>query len=100
MPEISIAEIASGLFRVTKNSGFVNEFIDSLRAIPNFSFVPIDSRMSSLAVEVITKTNLKGADSLYVSLALDYHLTLITLDKEQLVKSQKIISVREPGIES
>ncbi|KKQ34961.1 MAG: hypothetical protein US50_C0030G0018, partial [Candidatus Nomurabacteria bacterium GW2011_GWB1_37_5] len=29
-----------------------------------------------------------------------YHLTLITLDKEQLVKSQKIISVREPGIES
>jgi len=96
LPEIVIPEIASGLVRATKSGVFGDKFVTALRAIPNFSFVPVDSSISNLAVQVIQKTALRSADAIYVALALDYGLTLVTLDKEQLNKGKKLIAVREP----
>lgn len=96
LPEIAIVEVASGLFRATKDAAFSTAFVQSLRAIPNFSFVVMDSRLTDRAVEVIGQTGLRSADALYVALAFDYGLTLITLDREQRTKSRSLISVREP----
>lgn len=96
LPEIAIVEVASGLFRATKDAAFSTAFAQSLRVIPNFSFVSMDSRLTDRAVEVIGHTGLRSADALYVALAFDYGLALITLDREQQVKSHSLISVREP----
>lgn len=96
LPEILIPEITSGLFRVTGKINFVSEYTASLRAIPNFSFVPIDSHLSNLASWIILKTGLKGADSLYTAVAFYFGLTLITLDRIQLRKSNIIVNARTP----
>ncbi len=96
LPEIAIAEVASGLFRATHNASFSTAFAQSLRTIPNFSFVAMDSHLTDRAVEVIGHTGLRSADALYVALAFDYGLTLITLDREQMRKSRDIVSVKEP----
>lgn len=96
LPEIAIPEIASGLFRATKRADFSLEFISSLRLVPNFSFVPLDSRLANLAAEVAVKTYLRSADAIYVALALDYGLRLISLDREQISKGGKVASVIEP----
>ncbi len=96
LPEIAIAEVASGLLRATKNAPFSAAFAQSLRMIPNFSFVAIDSRLTDRAVEIIGRTGLRSADAFYVALAFDYGLTLITLDREQRTKSRDLISAREP----
>ncbi|MBI3335622.1 MAG: PIN domain-containing protein [Candidatus Portnoybacteria bacterium] len=96
LPEIVIPEVASGLFRATKDGDFVSRYLRSLRSVPNFSFVAIDSHLADLAVWLITKTGLRGADAMYAALAFYYELILITLDKEQLEKAKKIIEVRLP----
>ena len=96
LPELVMPEIASGLLRATKNVKFAYEFVDSLRAIPNFAFVPLDRTLSDAAVNVIIATGLKGADAVYVALALNYNLTLVTLDKDQLLRSRNLIAVRKP----
>lgn len=96
LPEIIIPEIASGLLRAIKNPRFAHKLALSLRTVPNFSFVTVDSRIADLASWVICKTGLKGADAIYVALAFDYNLELITLDKEQLEKGKKLIKVRKP----
>lgn len=96
LPEILIPEITSGLFRVTGNRDFVSDYTASLRAIPNFSFIPIDSHLADLASWIILKTGLKGADSLYTAVAFYFGLTLITLDRAQLQKSNVIVNVKTP----
>jgi len=96
LPEIIIPEIASGLMRATKSAVFSDKFVTALRAIPNFTFVPVDSLISNLAVRVIRETALRSADAIYVALSWDYGLTLVTLDKEQFNKGKKLITVREP----
>lgn len=96
LPEIIIPEIASGLMRATKDASFMGAFVAALRDIPHFSFVPIDATMASAAVRVIAETSLRDADALYVALAWEYGLTLVTLDREQLTRAKRIIDAREP----
>lgn len=96
LPEIAIPEITSALIRATKNPKTTYKFAMSLRQLSNFSFVPIDSHLANLAAWIISKTNLKSGDAIYVALAFDYNLELITLDKEQLGKGKKLVKVRRP----
>ena len=96
LPEIVIPEITSGLFREVKNTSFILEYTQTLRGIPNFLFIPIDSHLADLSSWVITKTGLRAADALYVGLAFYYKLILITLDKDQLNKSNKLIEAKFP----
>ena len=95
-PEIIIPEITSGLFRATKDAKISYDFSLIMRGLPNFSFVAVDSRLADLAAWIVTETGLRGADAIYVALAYDYQLELITLDKEQLQKGKKVIKTRTP----
>ncbi|MBU4332228.1 type II toxin-antitoxin system VapC family toxin [Patescibacteria group bacterium] len=96
LPEIVVPEITSALVRSTRDLKFAYEFSMALRELSNFSFVPIDNHLANLAAWVICKTMLKSSDALYVALAFDYDLELITLDKEQLERGEKLIKVRRP----
>lgn len=96
LPEIAIVEVASALVRATARADFAVAFSHSLKAIPNFSFVAVDNRLAGLAVDVVGKTGLRAADAVYVALAFEYHLTLITLDNEQISKAQGLIAARMP----
>jgi predicted nucleic acid-binding protein len=96
LPEIIIPEITSGLLKAIRNPKTVYKLALSFRNVPNFSFIPVDKRIADLASWIICKTGLKGTDAIYVALALDFNLELITLDKDQLEKSEGIIKVRKP----
>lgn len=96
LPEIVISEVASALMRATHDKESTNAFISALRNVPNFVFTPVDRNLADRSVEIILKTELRGADALYVALAVSYGIPLITLDKEQLSKGKKIAEVREP----
>lgn len=96
LPEIVIPEITSGILRATMDENFAFQFANNLRSISNFLFVPVDSKLANLASWIICKTGLKSADAIYITLAFDYNLELITLDKEQLEKGKKLVKVRRP----
>lgn len=95
-PEIIITEVAFGLFRATKDVDFTKTFITAMRKVPNFIFMPVDSRLTGTATEIICETGLRSADAMYVALAHEYHLTLVTLDREQLKKGGTIVPARLP----
>ncbi|HEX9721731.1 MAG TPA: type II toxin-antitoxin system VapC family toxin [Candidatus Paceibacterota bacterium] len=99
VPEILIPEVASGLFRATKNSKFSLEFVGALRGLPNCTFVPVDGRLADRAAKIICETGLRGADAIYVALAFEYAVPLVTLDKEQFEKGKKVIDVVSPALE-
>lgn len=96
LPEIVIPEITSGILRATMDENSAFQLANNLRSISNFLFVSVDSKLANLASWVVCKTNSKGADAIYIALAFDYNLELITLDKGQLEKGKKLVKVRRP----
>ena len=96
VPEILIPEVASGLVRATADAEFSFEFIRAIRSLPNFAFVPVDGRLADRAVTIILETKLRGADAIYVAVAFEYGIPLITLDEDQLAKGGKLVQVRRP----
>ena len=96
LPEIAVPEVASGLMRGTKDAIFTKSFIESLRALPNFVFVAIDSRLADRAAHIAISTELRSADAIYVALAAEYNLTLVSLDRDQLKKGKHIVTTIEP----
>jgi predicted nucleic acid-binding protein len=52
LPELVIPEVASALSIGTKNSELSLQFVNELRRIPNFIFIPIDAEISNLAAKL------------------------------------------------
>ena len=96
LPEIVIPEIMSGIMRSSKNEVLAENVVSAIRDLPNTIFVAISRNISDQAIKVIKETKLKSADAIYVALAINYNLTLVTLDKEQLSKGATLVSVMKP----
>lgn len=96
LPEIAIPEITAGLYRGTKDPELAYEFAMALRDLPNLSFVSVDRGLADLAARLIRETGLRGADAIYLALAQDYGLALVTLDKDQLQHGKRFVVVRRP----
>ncbi|MBU4481622.1 PIN domain-containing protein [Candidatus Parcubacteria bacterium] len=90
---IAFPEIASAIARGTKNPQDALAFCRELRKLPSFVFISIDETISQLSVEIASKYFLKGADSIYVAIALKYGISLATLDKDQEKKGSKIVNI-------
>ena len=52
--------------------------------------------IADLAVEIAANNRLRGSDAVYAAVALRFGTELITLDREQLGRLPKVLSVREP----
>ncbi|MBM3182050.1 MAG: type II toxin-antitoxin system VapC family toxin [Chloroflexi bacterium] len=91
LPEISAA-IARGQGKPELGIAFANE----LKKIPNITFIDLDSSLADLAVEVAAQHRLRGSDAVYAAVALRFGTELVTLDREQLERLPKVLSVRAP----
>ena len=56
----------------------------------------LDSNLAQTAARLAADHALRGADSVYVALALELGLPLLTLDQEQLTRTGNIISASRP----
>ena len=91
LPEISAA-IARGQGKPELGIAFANE----LKKFPNITLIDLDESLASLAVEVAAQHRLRGSDAVYAAVALRFGTQLVTLDREQLERLPKVLSVRTP----
>jgi predicted nucleic acid-binding protein len=52
--------------------------------------------MADLAVEIAANNHLRGSDAVYTAVALRFGTELITLDREQLKRLPKVLSLPAP----
>jgi predicted nucleic acid-binding protein len=91
LPEISAA-IARGQGKPELGIAFANE----LKKFPNITLIDLDESLASLAVEVAAQHHLRGSDAVYAAVSLRFGTELVTLDREQLERLPKVLSVRTP----
>jgi predicted nucleic acid-binding protein len=96
VPVLLLPEISAALARGQDKPELGLAFVQELKKLPNTTFIDIDDGMAMLASEIAAKHRLRGSDAVYAAVAIRFGIELITLDKEQLRRLPKVLTVRKP----
>jgi len=96
IPEIALPEIASALARGTDDTEEALTFVNELKLLPNFVFIPVDRELADLASRLAAEYRLRGCDAVYVAVALLFNTKLISLDKQQRERASNCIDALTP----
>jgi len=95
-PSILSVEVAAALARTGTASSIAKEFAETISALPRLTIVTLDALMAQRAASLAVEYKLRGADAIYIATAMMYGAQLISLDKEQLLRSPKSVSAIKP----
>lgn len=96
IPEIALPEIASALARGTDDTENALAFVNELKLLPNFVFIPVDRELADLASRLAAEYRLRGCDAVYVAVASLFNTKLISLDKQQRERASNCIDALTP----
>lgn len=96
-PTLVLPECAAAISRPTDNAKLAEELVTLIIHFPKLSLVPIDMSLAQSAAQIAQNNKLRGADSIYVSVAIFYNSLLITWDNEMLERSKSIVTTMTPS---
>ena len=95
-PTIILSEIAGAIARRTDDVERGQRAIADFRAIPRLTLIIVDDELASQSADLAAELRLRGADAIYVALAAELHVPLITWDLEQRKRGGQYVDVRQP----
>jgi predicted nucleic acid-binding protein len=95
-PALLVTEVAAAVARQTKLPTVAQQIASQLYSMPSLSLAGIDQQLIDTATDLAANLGLRGADALFVALALQMSIPLVTFDKEQLSKPASIIGTIQP----
>lgn len=96
-PTLLLAEVAGAISRRTGHGGLAHQAVQVLLRLTELRLVPLDSRLGRLAAQLAAESGLRGADAVYVATAHHLRIPLVTWDREQRVRADRLISVQSPA---
>ena len=96
VPVLVLPEISAALSRGQGKPELAVSFVQELQKFPNTTFIDVNKNIADLAVDIAANNRLRGSDAVYAAVALRFGTELITLDREQLDRLPKVLSVRAP----
>jgi len=95
-PTLFLPEVAASIARKQDDSESALELEQELKNFLDLTLIDLDESLADFASEVAAKHRLRGSDAVYAAVALRFGTELITLDREQLERLPKVLSVRTP----
>jgi len=95
-PTLFLPEVVASIARKQDDTDVALELMHELKKFSKLNLVDLDDDLADYASEIAAKHRLRGSDAVYAALALRFGTELITLDKEQLTRLPKVLSVRKP----
>jgi predicted nucleic acid-binding protein len=96
-PGILLPEVSGALARRTGDSALAHQSVQSLLRFPALRLISMRSNLVERAAELAADLRLRGADALYVAVAWQLRIPLVTWDQEHTVRVRGMISVWTPG---
>ena len=96
-PAILLVEVAASISRQTGQVIQAREAINQLRAISKIQITAMDSVLVQKAADVAINLQLRAGDAIYVALAHQLNVPLVSWDKEQLQKASTTITTYTPA---
>ncbi len=95
-PTLFFPEVVASIARKQDDTEAVLELEQELKKFSNLALVDLDESLADFVSEIAAKYRLRGSDSVYAAVALRFGTKLVTLDREQLERLPKVLSVRAP----
>jgi predicted nucleic acid-binding protein len=95
-PLMLAVETGSAISRVVRDAAFAHSAVSDTYSFPYLSLQGIDQALIDEATNVAVTFRLKGSDSIYVALAKQLGVPLVSFDQEQLSRPASIIATIRP----
>ena len=95
-PTLFFPEFVASIARKHDDANVALDLARELKNFSNLTLVDLDESLADVASDVAARYRLRGSDAIYAAVALRFGTELITLDKEQLARLPKVLSVRTP----
>lgn len=95
-PAILLAEVASALGRGLGEEELARQAVGLLRTQRLVEFFPVTERLAARAAEIAAEQGIRGCDAIYVALAKQLQMELITFDRHQLERGAAVVITRTP----
>lgn len=95
-PFLIVVEVAGALSRVTGDANLARTAVLDLYSFPFLQLFPMDQGLMDDAADIAVTYRLRGADAMYVALAWQLNVPLVTFDGEQLTRPASIIATIRP----
>ena len=96
VPTIVIPEISAAIGRGQGKPDLAIAFAKEVTQFPNLTLISVDEALAQFAAETAARHRLRGSDAIYAAVSLRFGTNLITLDREQLERLKKVLSVHSP----
>lgn len=98
-PNLFAVEVVAALRRISGRQAVAQRAASKLLQEDFIQLLPLTEKRALGAVEVAASAGLRGADAVYVALAQELAVPLVTLDREQLERGAGVATVRRPWVD-
>ena len=95
-PTLVLPECAAAIARPTADARLAEELVLLIEGLPRLHLVPLDHTLAQRASRVAREHRLRGADSVYVSVADTFDSRLIAWDAEMLERGGAVVTTMTP----
>jgi len=93
-PTLLLAEVGGAISRRTGNPALGSQAIHQLEQLPGLRLVEMDNELILAAARLAAELGLRGADSVYVAVASQLNLPLVTFDVEQRGRAHERVTIQ------
>ena len=95
-PVILLAEVAAALGRGLGDADLARQAVRLLRGRHLLELFPVTEALAARAAEIAAEQKIRGCDALYVALARQLDMELVTQDGQQLERGAAVVVTRTP----
>ncbi|MFQ6030744.1 MAG: type II toxin-antitoxin system VapC family toxin [Dehalococcoidia bacterium] len=95
-PALLLPEVGGAVARRTGSSELASRIISLLLGLSNLRLVPVEADLTRTSAQLASELRLRGADALYVALARQLAVPLVTWDQEQRQRSGDSVAALTP----
>lgn len=95
-PTLFLPECAAAIARPTADARLAEELVSLVETFPRLQLIPFDLPLAHRAVQIARDHRLRGADSVYVSVAETFNSRLIAWDAEMLERGTDVLTTMTP----
>jgi len=95
-PTLVLPECSAAIARPTADAQLAEELVLLIQSLPRLHLVPLDVTLAQHASQVARDHRLRGADSVYVSVAGIFDSKLVAWDAEFLERGASVVTTMTP----
>lgn len=96
VPALLVTEVASAVARASDDTAGALNYVEALTALPHLTLIAVTPAVAREAADLAATHRLRGADAIYVAVALRYGTILVTRDGEQRARGAAVVTCQTP----